>query len=105
MPMVPGFTYDHEDRERVHLVFFDDCRYELHCEDYVDFDWDIYVRFERLYDGNIRMSMDHHSFTVFTWTIYDANGNALMTLGAGSQGMLQTMMLPGQGTHCGCTGM
>lgn len=104
MPMVPGFTYDNENRERVHLVYYDDSHYELYGEDSTDFDWDIVVHFDRLDDGNIHMSVDHHSFTVFTWTIYDASGNALVTLGAGSQGMMQDVALPGNGRNCGGAG-
>ena len=110
MPLVPGFTYPNETQARVQLVYYDDCRYDLMCEDAGDFDMDMYVSFERLANGDVRMGVAHNTYTVFTWTVKDGSGNTLLTLpgGSPSQNKGSTMIIPGQAAGCGsstgCTG-
>ena len=103
MDMVGGFTYPWENQPRVVQIYYDDCLFELHAEDATDFDWDIWIKFERLYDGNIRVSTDHHSWTIYDWTIYDAAGDPVMVLLDGSPGMLQTSSIAGDCVNPTCT--
>jgi prepilin-type N-terminal cleavage/methylation domain-containing protein/prepilin-type processing-associated H-X9-DG protein len=70
----PGYIHPGESRSRVLLVAEDDYSYEVWVEDLTDFDWDIGVRFERLENGDIRMSMYNHSGQGFTTTIWDPTG-------------------------------
>jgi len=74
LPLIAGYIVPGETRSRILLVKESSNLYEVWVEDWNDFDWDIGIRFERLSNGDIKVSMYNHSGQGFTTTLWDPSG-------------------------------